>query len=101
MSKPRFSSHLTPILGTAESDARFNSFDFREAHAAAPPDLQQLLDNTESLPFRRRGYERDGMLKTLVERAGFAELYESSQSNWDSKTALIRSTGLPKISDPC
>ena len=53
-----------------ESDARFGSFDFRAAHAAAPADLQELLDQHESLPFRRRGYERDGMLKTVVERAG-------------------------------
>ena len=55
---------------TPESDARFGSFDFRAAHAAAPADLQELLDQHESLPFRRRGYERDGMLKTVVERAG-------------------------------
>ena len=47
----------------AESDARYGGFDFRAAHAAAAPDLQQLLDSTESLPFRRRGYERDGMLR--------------------------------------
>ena len=46
-----------------ESDALFGSFDFRAAHAAAPADLQELLDQHESLPFRRRGYERDGMLK--------------------------------------
>ena len=62
-----------------ESDARFGSYDCRAAHAAAAPDLQQLLDNTESLPFRRRGYERDGMLRTVVEKAGFAQLYESAQ----------------------
>ena len=61
---------LLPFPKPAESDARFASFDFHAAHQAAPPDLQQLLDSTESLPFRRRGYERDGMLKTLVERAG-------------------------------
>eukprot|EP00935_MAST-01C_sp_MAST-1C-sp1_P002593 g2593.t1 len=47
-----------PILLIHESDARYGSFDFRAAHAEAPNDLQQLLDNTESLPFRRRGYER-------------------------------------------
>ena len=63
----------------AESDARHGSFDFRAAHAAAEADLQALLDNTESLPFRRRGYERDGMLRTLVEHAGMAQLYASSQ----------------------
>ena len=47
----------------AESDARYGGFDFRAAHEAAPADLRELLDNTESLPFRRRGYERDGMLR--------------------------------------
>ena len=47
----------------AESDARYGGFDFRAAHEAAPDDLRDLLDNTESLPFRRRGYERDGMLR--------------------------------------
>ena len=46
-----------------ESDARYGGFDFRAAHEAAPADLRELLDNTESLPFRRRGYERDGMLR--------------------------------------
>ena len=62
-----FANHLSIY---AESDARYGSFDFRAAHAAAPADLQELLDQHESLPFRRRGYERDGMLKTVVERAG-------------------------------
>ena len=78
----RYDSLLTPVLSpnrsfacppvptNPESDARYGSFDFRAAHAAAPADLQELLDQHESLPFRRRGYERDGMLKTVVERAG-------------------------------
>ena len=65
--------------GRAESDARYGGFDFRAAHAEADADLRELLDNTESLPFRRRGYERDGMLRTVVARAGFAQLYESAQ----------------------
>ena len=47
----------------AESDARYGGFDFRAAHEEADTDLQDLLDSHESLPFRRRGYERDGMLK--------------------------------------
>ena len=38
-----------PIVLCHEADARFNSFDFRAAHAEAPPDLQQLLDDHESL----------------------------------------------------
>ena len=66
----------TPNTQT-ESDARYGSFDFRAAHAAAPADLQELLDQHESLPFRRRGYERDGMLKTVVERAGESALTHS------------------------
>ena len=52
---------LAPLV--SESDARYGGFDFRAAHEAAPADLRELLDNTESLPFRRRGYERDGMLR--------------------------------------
>ena len=75
-------THSTPpavVLSRAESDARFGGFDFRAAHAEADADLRELLDNTESLPFRRRGYERDGMLRTVVARAGFAQLYESAQ----------------------
>ena len=96
-----------------ESDARYGSFDFRAAHAAAPADLQELLDQHESLPFRRRGYERDGMLKTVVEHAGerqprrawvifciathiqpnssagFKELLRASQSNASSKAEVL------------
>ena len=48
-----------------ESDARHGGFDFRAAHEESPADLRELLDNTESLPFRRRGYERDGMLRCV------------------------------------
>jgi hypothetical protein len=60
-----------------ESDPRFGAFDFRAAREKAPPDLQDMLDNHESLPFRRRGYERDGMLVTLIEHAGFKALYDA------------------------
>ena len=76
-------------LRLAESDARFGSFDFRAAYTAAPADLQELLDSNESLPFRRRGYERDGMLKTVVARAGFANLFASAQTSSDSKTETL------------
>ena len=50
-----------PVPVPAESDARHGSFDFRAAHEQTDADLRELLDNTESLPFRRRGYERDGV----------------------------------------
>ena len=77
------------VVARAESDARFGSFDFRAAHAEADADLRELLDNTESLPFRRRGYERDGMLRTVVARAGFAQLYESAQEGAGAKADAL------------
>ena len=49
------SDRSTDAASRAESDARYGSFDFRAAHAEADADLQALLDNNESLPFRRRG----------------------------------------------
>ena len=73
----------------AESDARYGSFDFHAAHAAAPADLQLLLDNTESLPFRRRGYERDGMLKTVLERSGFLEAYQAARAGAGAKAEAL------------
>ena len=50
----------------AEADTRYGAFDFRQAYEDADADLQELLDSHESLPFRRRGYERDGMLRCVV-----------------------------------
>eukprot|EP00935_MAST-01C_sp_MAST-1C-sp1_P001632 g1632.t1 len=85
-----------PMVLLHESDARFGSYDFRAAHAKAAPDLQRLLDSNESLPFRRRGYERDGMLKTVVERVGFAQIYASAQegagAKADERLAAVPST---------
>ena len=40
----------------------------------APEDLQHLTDQFESLPFRRRGYERDALLQLLIARAGYKHL---------------------------
>ena len=102
-------SRIWRLVGSSatqkEADPRFGAFDFSAAYEEAPADLQELLDSHESLPFRRRGYERDGvrargscalqllralthgfcsvlaqMMNTLVERAGFKQLkLESSQ----------------------
>jgi hypothetical protein len=69
-----------PMLLIHESDPRFGSFDFGKAGSTAPADLKEMLDNHESLPFRRRGYERDGMLQSLIERAGFKGLLESARN---------------------
>jgi hypothetical protein len=69
-----------PMLLIHESDPRFGFFDFGKAGSTAPADLKEMLDNHESLPFRRRGYERDGMLQSLIERAGFKGLLESARN---------------------
>jgi hypothetical protein len=73
-------SRKKPMLLIHESDPRFGSFDFGKACSTAPADLKEMLENHESLPFRRRGYERDGMLQSLIERAGFKELLESARN---------------------
>jgi hypothetical protein len=57
-----------------ESDARFGAYDFYEEQTKAPEDLKFLTDAHESLPFRRRGYERDAMLQSVIEHAGFEDL---------------------------
>ena len=74
-----------PMVLVHESDPRFGAFDFRTARENAPPDLQDMLDNHESLPFRRRGYERDGMLQTLIEHAGFKALLDGARASTTSK----------------
>jgi hypothetical protein len=76
-----------PLVVVHESDPRFGAFDFRAAREGAPPDLQDMLDNHESLPFRRRGYERDGMLTTLIEHAGFKALLDGARTSTMTKTA--------------
>ncbi len=35
------------------------------------------------------GYERDGMLKTVIERTGFAQIYASSQAVTRTKTDVL------------
>jgi hypothetical protein len=76
-----------PLVLVHESDPRFGAFDFQAAHEKAPPDLQDMLDNHESLPFRRRGYERDGMLTTLIEHAGFKALLDGARTSTMTKTS--------------
>ena len=70
------------ILLIHEDDPRHGKFDFAKERAEAPVDLQKILDNHESLPFRRRGYERTAMLDEIVTRAG----YEVKHSLQDSAT---------------
>jgi hypothetical protein len=85
-----------PMLLIHESDARFGSFDFGKAGSTAPADLKEMLDNHESLPFRRRGYERDGMLQSLIERAGFKGLLESARNATCTSADLVELATVPQ-----
>jgi hypothetical protein len=75
-----------PVVLVHESDPRFGAFDFGYAYATSPEDLKQMISNHESLPFRRRGCERDGMLQTLIEHAGFKALLEGARASATSRT---------------
>eukprot|EP00935_MAST-01C_sp_MAST-1C-sp1_P000302 g302.t1 len=67
------------FLSTDESDARHGAYDFAAEQQRAPQDLKHLTDAHESLPFRRRGYERDAMLETVIARAGYKDLLQNLQ----------------------
>ena len=60
-----------------------SAFDFESERDTAPPDLQELLDNHESLAFRRRGYERDALLQAVIKRGGFEKLYDKPDGKED------------------
>jgi hypothetical protein len=62
------------ILLIHEMNSRFLPFIFDVETAKADADLKEMLANNESVPFRRRGYERDGMVQSLIEKAGFKEM---------------------------
>lgn len=53
-----------------EQDARFHAVDFAKEKAAAPGDLKKVFDDVESVPWRRRAFERDAVLHELCRRAG-------------------------------
>ncbi len=54
--------------------------DFYKEQMAAPDDLKHLTDYHESMPFRRRGYERDALLQAVIDKAGYTDLVESEEA---------------------
>jgi hypothetical protein len=52
-----------------ETDARHGAFDFGEA-SPAPPDIANIVETHESLPWRRRRFEQDGILAELIKNSG-------------------------------
>ena len=84
-----------PMVLVHESDTRFGAFDFEGERNAAPKDLQSLLDQHEPLPFRRRGFERDGMLAAVIQAVGFKDLLESAQKAKSSSQTAKLTVALP------
>lgn len=73
-----------PILLVHETDDRHGKFDFGAADA--PEDMEHLLVDTESIPWRRRSYEQEAIFAELERRAKKAaseanaeDIFEQSQ----------------------
>ncbi|KAJ3343565.1 hypothetical protein HDU83_005582, partial [Entophlyctis luteolus] len=59
------------ILFVHEEDQGQQGFaPFKDYIQACPPDLQHLFEKVESIPYRRRLHESDGMCKEILRRAG-------------------------------
>ena len=52
-----------------ETDDRHGAFDFSEA-SSAPQEIANILETHESLPWRRRRFEQDGILSELIKNSG-------------------------------
>ena len=58
-----------PVMLMHETDSRHGAFDFAEA-ACAPLEIKTMIETHESLPWRRRRFEQDAILKQLVQNSG-------------------------------
>ena len=57
------------VLLVYEEDPRSpGKVDFSQLKLEAPDDIRNLLDSVESIPYRRRLFERDAMVKELERR---------------------------------
>ena len=66
-----------------EQDSRFHAVDFGSEKNASPDDLKHLFDDHESIPWRRRKFERQAVLSELMRRAGasFEQYFEQCIEN--------------------
>ena len=58
------------IMLMHESDGRHGAFDFGSESSQAPPDMAELLEAHESIPWRRRRFEQDAILHELIKNSG-------------------------------
>ena len=54
-----------------EADERHHPFNFGKELEEAPAWIQDVVQSHESLPWRRRNFERKGILDQLIMMAGF------------------------------
>jgi hypothetical protein len=70
-----------------ETDSRHGEFDFGGGISEAPDDLKFLLEDQESVPWRRRQWERDHVLRMVMERTNRPRYVKY----YDSQRQLLRS----------
>eukprot|EP00935_MAST-01C_sp_MAST-1C-sp1_P000509 g509.t1 len=67
-----------PIVFLHEEDPRHSPFDFVKDVEAAPEDLRHLFVDIESIPYRRRLWEREAMLDFIVVLASYRALKQQA-----------------------
>ena len=82
------------ILLVHETEGAHGKFDFASEKATAPADLCAVLDDIESVAYRRRDHERTAMLmKVIGSVPGYAALLESAKAQ--SSTLATIPPGVP------
>jgi hypothetical protein len=56
-------------------------FDFAVGQRECPEDLQFLLEDNEAIPWRRRAWERENVLRMIIERTGNEKFIRFHRSN--------------------
>jgi hypothetical protein len=87
-----------PIILVHETDTRHGAFDFATEKAATAADLQHLLDDIESIPFRRKSYERSAMLEFIVNKVRECSDLEVEDGPEDDAHEVNGQTGLRSAS---
>ena len=73
----------------AETEGTHGRFDFGSEKAAAPEDLRFVLDDYESVAYRRRDHERTAMLMKVIGLVpGYAELLELAKEQASTLAAI-------------
>jgi hypothetical protein len=83
------------ILLVHEQDPRHNAVDFSLERGRAPDDLKFLFDNIESIPWRRREFERQAMIQELLRRVGSTYTNQYNKRSRSVRTERTMSTLSP------